>query len=114
MVPGATLAPIPGRTGAVVMGSAMAESATKDLLIQQMVNTITELDGQTAVENALEWLRRECDCERAMFYQFKGPLLLTFITSNVDDIWGKAYRHHELITQDPVIRYYRNHLGGCR
>ncbi|RMO97369.1 LuxR family transcriptional regulator [Pseudomonas syringae pv. philadelphi] len=95
----------------MVMGSVMAESATKDLLIQQMVNTITELDGQTAVENALEWLRRECDCERAMFYQFKGPLLLTFITSNVDDIWGKAYRHHELITQDPVIRYYRNHLG---
>lgn len=93
------------------MCSAMTESATKDLLIQQMVSTITELDGQTAIEKALQWLRRECDSERAMFYQFKGPMLLTFITSNVDDAWGQAYRQHELITQDPVIRCYRNQLG---
>lgn len=93
------------------MGSAITESASRDLLIQQMVSTITELDGQTAIENALQWLRRECGSERAMFYQFKGPLLLTFITSNVDDAWGKAYRQHELITQDPVIRCYRNQLG---
>ncbi len=41
-------------------------------MIQQMVSTISELDGQTAVENALEWLRRECNSERAMFYQFCG------------------------------------------
>ncbi|MBI6768031.1 helix-turn-helix transcriptional regulator [Pseudomonas syringae] len=93
------------------MGSAMTESATRDLLIQQMVSTITELDGQAAIENALEWLRRECNSERAMFFQFKGPVLLTFITSNVDDAWGDAYRQHDLITQDPVIRCYRNQLG---
>ncbi|KEZ64280.1 LuxR family transcriptional regulator, partial [Pseudomonas syringae pv. syringae FF5] len=77
------------------MGSAMTESATRDLLIQQMVSTITELDGQAAIENALEWLRRECNSERAMFFQFKGPVLLTFITSNVDDAWGDAYRPHD-------------------
>lgn len=93
------------------MCSAMTESATRGLLIQQMVSTITELDGQTAIENALEWLRRECNSERAMFFQFKGPVLLTFITSNVDHAWGEAYRQHDLITQDPVIRCYRNQLG---
>ncbi|KPY26647.1 Regulatory protein LuxR [Pseudomonas coronafaciens pv. porri] len=100
-----------GAEGAAAMCSAIKESATKDLLIQQMVSTITELDGQTAIENALEWLRRECGSERAMFYQFKGPLLLTFITSNVDDAWGEAYRRHELIRHDPVIRCYHHELG---
>ncbi len=34
------------------MCSAIKESASRDLLIQQMVSTISELDGQTAVENA--------------------------------------------------------------
>ncbi|MFH7445164.1 helix-turn-helix transcriptional regulator, partial [Pseudomonas syringae pv. tagetis] len=37
------------------MGSAITESASTDLLIQQMVSTITELHGQTAIENALQW-----------------------------------------------------------
>ncbi|MFJ4145308.1 LuxR C-terminal-related transcriptional regulator [Pseudomonas sp. NPDC089734] len=93
------------------MCSARTVNTTMGLLIQQMVNSVTEVDGQVAIENALQWLRRECRCERAMFYQFKGPSLLTFITSNVEDVWGDIYRSRRLITEDPVIRSYRNTLG---
>ncbi len=93
------------------MCSAMTDNTTMGLLIEQMVSTITEIDGQTAIENALRWLRRECRCERAMFYQLKGGQLLTFVTSNVDDRWGQAYRTENMIAHDPVARYYRNNLG---
>ncbi len=100
------------------MGSAMTESATRDLLIQQMVSTITELDGQAAIENALEWLRRECNSERAMFFQFKGPLLLTFITSNVDDAWGRCLppaRFDHARPGDPLLSQSNGlpELAGC-
>ncbi|WP_122857969.1 autoinducer binding domain-containing protein, partial [Pseudomonas viridiflava] len=93
------------------MCSAMTDNATMGLLIEQMVSTITEIDGQTAIGNALRWLRQECRCERAMFYQFKGVQLLTFVTSNVDDVWGEAYRRQQMISHDPVVRHYRNNLG---
>ncbi len=46
-----------------------------------------------------------------MFYQFKGVQLLTFVTSNVDDVWGEAYRRQQMISHDPVVRHYRNNLG---
>ncbi|MCV4264417.1 LuxR C-terminal-related transcriptional regulator [Pseudomonas capsici] len=93
------------------MCSARTVNKTMGLLIEQMVSSITEVDGQVAIENALQWLRQECRCERAMFYQFKGSLLLTLITSNVDDIWADLYRNQRLLTEDPVIRCYRNTLG---
>ncbi|RMQ41682.1 LuxR family transcriptional regulator [Pseudomonas cichorii] len=93
------------------MCSARTVNTTMGLLIQQMVSSISEDDGQVAIENALQWLRHECRCERAMFYQFKGSLLLTFITSNVEDIWGDLYRNRRLLTEDPVIRCYRNMQG---
>jgi len=80
-------------------------------LIQQMVISITELNGDKAIENALDWLRCQCNCERAMFYQFKGAALLTCITSNVDRAWGDVYRHGRLMMDDPVIRSYRDRLG---
>ncbi|MEB0042301.1 MULTISPECIES: LuxR C-terminal-related transcriptional regulator [unclassified Pseudomonas] len=89
------------------------DSLNTDLnqLIQQMVISITELNGDRAIENALEWLRRQCCCDRAMFYQFKGPVLLTCITSNVDSIWRDLYRHARLAVDDPVIRGFREELG---
>lgn len=93
------------------MCSARTVNTTMGLLIQQMVSSIAEDDGQVAIENALQWLRHECQCERAMFYQFKGSLLLTFITSNVEEAWGDVYRNHRMIMEDPVIRCYRNNLG---
>ncbi|CAM3110500.1 helix-turn-helix transcriptional regulator [Pseudomonas floridensis] len=93
------------------MCSAMTDNATMGLLIEQMVSTITETDGRMAIENALRWLRRECGCERAMFYQFKDSQLLTFVTSNVDERWGEAFRRQHMIVHDPVLRFYCNHLG---
>lgn len=93
------------------MRSAMTDNATMGLLIEQMVSTITEIDGQTAIENALRWLRQECQCERAMFYQVKDLQLLTFVTSNVNDVWGEAYRRQQMISHDPVVRHFRNNLG---
>lgn len=93
------------------MCSARTVNKTMDQLIQQMVSSITEVDGRIAIENALQWLMRECDCERAMFYQFKGSLLLTFVTVDVDDYWGDTFEREHLVSEDPVIRYYRNHMG---
>jgi len=86
-------------------------NADLNQLIQQMVTGITELNGDKAIENALEWLRIQCCCERAMFYQFKGPVLLTCITANVDSLWRELYRHARLTIDDPVIRSYREQLG---
>ena len=68
------------------MGSAVSVNADLTQLIQQMVVSITELNGDKAIENALGWLRCQCCCERAMLYQFKGTVLLTCITSNVDGV----------------------------
>ncbi|HEX8594907.1 MAG TPA: helix-turn-helix transcriptional regulator [Pseudomonas sp.] len=80
-------------------------------LIQQMVSSITELDSEYAIENALGWLRQECHCERAMFYQFRGSMLLTLVTSNVDTTWCPMYRRRQMLLEDPVVKYYREHLG---
>jgi DNA-binding CsgD family transcriptional regulator len=93
------------------MCSARTVNATMDLLIQQMVSSITEVDGRIAIEKALQWLMRECDSERAMFYQFKGSLLLTFVTINIDDRWETTFERQHLFSEDPVIRYMRNSLG---
>lgn len=93
------------------MCSAMTDNVTMGLLIEQMVNTITEFDSQTAIENALEWLRRECGCEKAMFYQLKSARLLALVTSNVDEAWRREYGRGQMTAQDPVIRFYRNNLG---
>lgn len=93
------------------MRSATPVNSTMDLLVQQMVSSITERDGQRAIENALEWLRQECGCERAMFYQFKGAVLLTCVTSNVASGWGQLYQRGRLWREDPVIRCYREKLG---
>nr|WP_236709449.1 MULTISPECIES: LuxR family transcriptional regulator [Pseudomonas] len=82
-----------------------------NLLIQQMVSNISERDGRVAIENALQWLRQECRCERALFYQFKSASLLTLVTSNVDDAWSRFYRQGQMLTEDPVIRCYRNRMG---
>lgn len=93
------------------MCSARTVNATMDLLIQQMVSSITEVNGRVAIENALQWLMRECDSDRAMFYQFKGSLLLTFVTVDVDDHWEDTFERENLVSEDPVIRYYRNNMG---
>jgi DNA-binding CsgD family transcriptional regulator len=93
------------------MESVEVLNADLNQLIQQMVTGITELNGDKAIENALEWLRTQCCSERATFYQFKGPVLLTCITSNVDIIWRDLYRHARLNIDDPVMRSYREQLG---
>lgn len=82
-----------------------------DLLIRQMVSSISERDGLLAIENALQWLRQECRCERAMFYQFKGSLLLTFAASNLGRGEVDFFRGERQLAEDPVIRCYRNQLG---
>ncbi|MCO8160631.1 LuxR C-terminal-related transcriptional regulator [Pseudomonas sp. 21LCFQ02] len=82
-----------------------------DLLIRQMVSSISERDGLLAIENALQWLRQECRCERAMFYQFKGSLLLTFAASNLAPAEADFFRGERQLAEDPVIRCYRNQLG---
>jgi len=61
-----------------------AQTGTLSPLIQQMVSSITEQDGDTAIANALDWLRAECRSERAMLYQYRNGVLLSCITSNVD------------------------------
>ena len=93
------------------MCSARTVNATMDLLIQQMVSSITEVDGRIAIEKALQWLMRECDCERAMFYQFKGSLLMSIVTINIDDRWEDAFERRHLFAEDPIIRHMRNGLG---
>ena len=90
-----------------------AESTDSSLnpLIQQMVGSINELDSDHAIENALDWLRRECQCEQAMFYQFRGTMLLTLVTSNVDTTWSRDYRKRRMLMDDPLVHYYREQLG---
>ncbi|WP_426141985.1 helix-turn-helix transcriptional regulator [Pseudomonas sp. DWP3-1-2] len=93
------------------METAKPRNADLNPLIQQMVSSITELDSEYAIEKALGWLRRECQCERAMFYQFRGSMLLTLVTSNVDDGWRQLYRRGRMLLEDPVVKYYREQLG---
>jgi DNA-binding CsgD family transcriptional regulator len=80
-------------------------------LIQQMVGSIDALDGERAIENALDWLRRQCGSERAMFCQFRGSMLLTLVTANVDPGWGQIYRRGRMLAHDPLVRYFAEQLG---
>lgn len=93
------------------MASAQSLHPTPNPLVQQMVSSINELDNGRAIENALQWLCRECGSERAMFYQFRGSMLLTLVTFNVEGTWSAAYRRLRLFTQDPLIKYYREQFG---
>jgi LuxR family transcriptional regulator len=87
------------------------ETGTLSPLIQQMVSSVTEQDGDAAIANALDWLREECRCERAMLYQYREGALLSCITSNVDPYWKDLYVQGRLMIEDPVIRCLRHTLG---
>lgn len=87
------------------------EAGTLNPLIHQMVTSITDQDGDAAVANALEWIRTECGCKRAMLYQYRNGVLLSCITSNVDGQWKELYCQGRLMIEDPVARYYRQSLG---
>lgn len=101
----------------IAVGSCLCPSltyhadTTMDLLIQQMQSGLSRRDGLVAIENALEWLRQECGCQRALFYQFKGASLLTLATSNVEHGWSRLYQRGHLLADDPVVRCYRNQMG---
>lgn len=86
-------------------------TGTLSPLIQQMVSSVTEQDGNTAISNALDWLREECKCERAMLYQYRNAELLSCITSNVDDYWKDLYCQGRLMIEDPIVRCFRHTLG---
>ncbi|WP_062385762.1 helix-turn-helix transcriptional regulator [Pseudomonas abietaniphila] len=87
------------------------QTGTLSPLIQQMVSSITEQDGDAAIANALDWLREECGCERAMLYQYRNGSLLSCITSNVDNYWKDLYCQGRLMIEDPVIRCFRRAMG---
>ncbi|HEY0286370.1 MAG TPA: LuxR C-terminal-related transcriptional regulator [Pseudomonas sp.] len=87
------------------------EAGTLNPLIQQMVTSITDMDGDAAIINALEWLRGECGCKRAMLYQYRSGVLLSCITSNVDGYWKDLYCQGRLMIEDPVVRYFRQTMG---
>lgn len=93
------------------MGSAESINPGDNPLIQQMVKSIDELDSSQAIHNALDWLRHECQSERAMFCQFRGTTLLTLVTSNVDGSWCQDYRRKLRLIDDPVVNHYRDQLG---
>ncbi len=80
-------------------------------LIQQMVGSIDALDGERAIENALDWLRRECDSERAIFCQYRGSTLLTLITINIDPSWAQSYRQRHMLGDDPLVKAVAEQLG---
>ncbi|MFK3973802.1 LuxR C-terminal-related transcriptional regulator [Pseudomonas sp. NPDC087358] len=86
-------------------------TGTLSPLIQQMVSSITEQDADAAIANALDWLRAECRCERAMLYQYRSGVLLSCITSNVDSYWKDLYCQGRLMIEDPVIRCFRHTTG---
>lgn len=86
-------------------------TGTLSPLIQQMVSSVTEQDGNAAISNALDWLREECKCERAMLYQYRNAELLSCITSNVDDYWKNLYCQGRLMIEDPIVRCFRHTLG---
>jgi DNA-binding CsgD family transcriptional regulator len=87
------------------------EAGMLNPLIQQMVTSITDQDGEAAIANALEWIRAECGCKRAMLYQYRSGTLLSCITSNVDGYWKDLYCRGRLMIEDPVVRYYRHAMG---
>jgi LuxR family transcriptional regulator len=93
------------------MGSAETVNSSFDPLVQQMVGSINEVDSDQAIENALSWLRRECQCERAIFCQFRGATLLTLVTSNVDATWSQDYRRRRMLLDDPLVHYFQDELG---
>jgi DNA-binding CsgD family transcriptional regulator len=80
-------------------------------LIQQMVSSIDALDGERAIENALDWLRRQCDSDGAMFCQYRGSVLLTLVTVNIDPGWGQNYRRRRMLADDPLVKYFSGQLG---
>lgn len=87
------------------------QTGTLSPLIQQMVSSVTEQDGDAAIANAIDWLRQECRCERSMLYQFRNGVLLSCITSNVDDHWKEIYCNGGLMAEDPVARCFRHTSG---
>ncbi len=87
------------------------QTGTLSPLIEQMVSSITEQDGNAAIANALDWLRAECRCARAMLYQYREGMLLSCITSNVDSYWKDLYGQGRLMIEDPVISCFRHNLG---
>lgn len=87
------------------------KTGTLSPLIEHMVSSITEQNGNTAITNALDWLRQECHCARAMLYQFRGSTLLSCVTSNVDSYWKDLYSQGKLMIEDPVVRSFRHNLG---
>lgn len=87
------------------------QTGTLSPLIQQMVSSVTEQDGDTAISNALDWLRAECRCERSMLYQFRNGVLLSCVTSNVDSHWTERYLEGRLVVEDPVVRCFRHTAG---
>jgi LuxR family transcriptional regulator len=86
-------------------------TGTLNPLIQQMVSSVTEQDGDAAIANALDWLREECKCERAMLYQYRNGDLLSCITSNVDRYWKDLYCQGRLMIEDPIVRCFRHRMG---
>ena len=88
-----------------------AQTGTLSPLIQQMVSSVTERDGDAAIANALGWLREECSCERAMLYQYRKGVLLSCITSNVDSYWKELYVQGRLMIEDPIMRRFRHTTG---
>lgn len=93
------------------MAEAESTDSTFSPLIQQMVGSINALDGERAIENALDWLRHQCDSERAMFCQFRGSMLLTLVTANVDPRWAQNYRRRRTLADDPLVKYFAEQLG---
>ena len=88
-----------------------AQTGTLSPLIEQMVSSVTEQDSNAAIANALDWLRKECRCERAMLYQYRDGTLLSCVTSNVDNYWKEVYSQGRLMIEDPVVRCYRHTMG---
>jgi len=86
-------------------------TGTLSPLIQQMVSSVTEQDGDAAIANALDWLREQCGCERAMLYQYRNGDLLSCITSNVDRYWKDLYCQGRLMIEDPIVRCFRHTTG---
>ncbi|MGV8920911.1 MAG: helix-turn-helix transcriptional regulator [Pseudomonas sp.] len=93
------------------MGHNKTANAELTQLVGQIVASVTELSSDRAIEDALSWLCRRCRCKRALFYQFKGPILVTCTTFNVHPLWTDFYRQGRLLVDDPVIRSYRDKLG---
>ncbi|WNW10924.1 LuxR C-terminal-related transcriptional regulator [Pseudomonas sp. DTU_2021_1001937_2_SI_NGA_ILE_001] len=82
-----------------------------NLLVRQMLSSIAEPDGRLAIENALHWLCQECHCTLALFYQFKGPLLLTCVGANLPPAQADFFLKDYPLADDPVVRHCRNQLG---